>query len=142
MDNIGGIVSAEYCLIGDISYCSVTRAGIALNFSSGNPWKLFPSTGKIVISVKPTGTGFYEVSGTVRCPDQNFQTEQDKFIHHTTKVIVRITRANGKKEIVGSLENPVRVQTEILTPEKPEDFNGVVYSISGTQTHPQLPQIP
>ena len=141
-DNIGGIVSAEYCPVENVSSCGVTKSGIMLTFSLNNPWNLFPSSlGKINVTVKSNGST-YDVSGEIRCPDHKFASEEEKTFPAGKRVLIRLTNASGKIYIVGSKENPVTIGNEILAPSSPADFNGVIYTLTGTQTHPQLPQIP
>lgn len=139
-DNIGGIVSAEFCLIENVAKCGILQFGIILQFSTPNPWTLFPqnSLGKVNVSVKKSENDIYNVSGDIRCPAHLFQSHTQMMFPNNKKVLLRITKANGTIYIVGSKEFPVTIHAEILTPSTASDFNGVVYTLSGAQNHPQL----
>ena len=83
----------------------------------------------------------YDVSGEIRCPAHLFNNHNEMMQANNKRALLRITYANGQIYIIGNKENPVKIKSDILTPSTASDFNGVLYTVSGTQTHPQLPQL-
>ena len=83
----------------------------------------------------------YDVSGEVRCPAHLFANHEQMAFPGGKQVLLRITYADGRVYIIGSRENPVKIKADILTPSTAQDFNGVLYTLSGTQIHSQLPQL-
>lgn len=139
-DNIGGIVSVEYCLVTSVNTCGVTGRGLHLSYSRSNPWTAFKSgLGHIQLDVVRDGTGLHKVSGEIRCARHLFANREEMNFPDGKKILVRKTLANGDILVSGDLENPISVTAEILTPSEASGFSGVRYTLSGTMNHPELP---
>lgn len=143
IDNIGGTILAEYCLVENIQSCGVTSQGILLFLKKSDAWKEFPAKiGKISINIVPevqNSLSLYKVSGDITCPRNKFSRSSDMFYLADKKIIIRRTTANGDITIVGDMENPISVTAELLNPPSAAGFSGVRYLLSGTMKHPELP---
>lgn len=142
-DNMGGIVSAEFCDTDSIAYCGVTSRGMLLGFKVSNPWRPFKSgMGKISLQAVPettSGVTLYRISGEIQCARYLFGSKEEMLLLNQRRGLIRITLANGEILVAGDLDNPLTVIAEILTPSSASGFSGVKYTLTGTLTHPEIP---
>ena len=142
MDNIGGIISAEYCLVDDIKICAVVGSKIIVSLPTDKPWKDFNATpGKIEITVTPgdeLGLTPYTVSGTIYCPRfvLSRYNELIKFQFH--KTLIKYITGNGDVLVAGDNENPLTVKSENINPSQANGYSGTKLTISGIMKHPEL----
>lgn len=141
---MGGIVSAEYCFISDIQYCSILKHGILLELKSGCQWKKFPAKiGNIEIEVTEQTNvvrDIWEVSAKIRCPRKEYETTNEMMVfRRKRKVLLKYITANGDVNVVGTLQFPLSVTYKILNGILGSGFAGVEFLATGLQYCPQLP---
>lgn len=141
MDNIGGIISAEYCFVDNIKSCAIIGSKIKLAIQNSWEWRHIQNTpGKIEITVTPvdeTGSA-YTVAGTIYCARFN-QARYGAFTNFPRrKVLIKYTTANGDVLVVGDKQTPLSVKAENLNPSQANGYSGTKLTISGTMKHPEL----
>jgi len=143
IDNIGGILTASWCIASRAKSVAVTPSGILVNLPALHPWKQFPAVrGNIAIEVTEdivNGSPIYNVQGTIRCPRKRYATTPEMVALRGQRIIVQYTTANGDTLVVGDADNPLTVTHRILNPSGASGYSGVEFRITGTLTHPELP---
>lgn len=143
MDNIGGIISAEYFFATDLKSCCVTGTGILLSLSAGKSWKEIPATpGKIEITVTPAednGLTSYNVNGTIYCASGKMDNPAERIQLKTRKILLKYTTGNGFVYVAGDKENPLKVLLENITPSTASGYSGTKITITGSMKHAELP---
>ena len=145
-DNIGGIVSAEYCLVREIQYCGVLKHGILLELKSGCVWKQFPAKiGNIDIDITENLNvvrDSWTVEGKIRCPRNKYENTSEMVLFRQNKnIVIKYTTSNGDIYIAGDMHYSLQVSTKILDGTQASAYSGVEFSIKGAMYHPQLPQL-
>ena len=143
-DNMGGIVSAEFCFISELEFCAPLKHGILLELKSGKAWKEFPARmGNIEIDVTEETNVVHDswaVSGKIRCPRKAYENTREMILFRLNKkIVVKYTTANGDVLVVGDMQYPVTVRQKIVPGTTASAYSGVEYQLAGAQYHPQLP---
>ena len=143
-DNMGGIVSAEYCLVSELQFFAAIKNGILLELKSGCAWKQFPSRiGNIEIDIAEVENvvrDSWTISGKIRCPRKAYENTREMILfRRNNKIIVKYTTTNGDVLVVGSKEYPITVTQKLLTGVQASEYSGVEYTLKGAQYCPQLP---
>jgi hypothetical protein len=143
-DNMGGIISAEYCLVSELLSFAAIKNGILLALKSGSAWKEFPAKiGNIEIDVSQVENVVHDswtISGKIRCPRKAYQNTREMILFRMyNKIIVKYTTANGDVLVIGTKQYPITVTQKILTGVQASEYSGVEYTLSGAQYSPQLP---
>ena len=142
MDNIGGIVSAEYAIDLEAKSCVVIGQDIRIGFGGNKSWKEFPATpSKIEVTVIPNyenGLMCYTVSGVVFCPRCRLEKFGELIKLQYRKILLKYTTVSGDVLVAGDKSNPLKVLVENLTPTPANGYSGTKLTISGIMTHPAL----
>jgi hypothetical protein len=142
-DNMGGILSAWYCIATDIQSCVVLKNGIIVNLPGNRDWVNFDARiGNIEINVtenSENGLSFFNVEGKIRCPRSIFADVGSFHFNTNLPVLIKYFTTNGDVLVVGDKENPVRVNLKMLNPAQASGFSGAEYTLTGVMKHPELP---
>jgi len=142
MDNIGGIVSAEYCLVENVKSCAVIGSKIIVSLQVDKPWKEIPATpGKIEITVTPGNESVltpYTVAGIIYCSRFSLVEYGELLVIGYHKILLKYITANGDSLVAGDKENPLTVKIENVNPSKANGYSGTKLTISGIMKHPEL----
>ena len=143
-DNMGGIISAEFCFISELAFCAALKHGILLELKSGKAWKEFPARiGNIEIDVTEETNVVHDswtVSGKIRCPRKAYENTREMILfRQNRKILVKYTTTNGDVMVVGDMQYPVIVTHKLLNGAAASAYSGVEYQLTGAQKHPQLP---
>jgi hypothetical protein len=142
MDNIGGIVSAEYILADDVKSCALVADKIKIGMATGKSWVDFnPTPGRIEVTVTPgdeNGLTPYTVSGIIYCPRFSMERYGELRKFNFRKILLKYVTGNGDVLVAGDTENPLKVQHENLNPSAANGYSGTKITISGVMKHPEL----
>lgn len=142
MDNIGGILSAEYVLADNVKTCAVIGSQIKIGLSAGKTWNDFKATrGKTEITVTPgdeSGLTPYTVAGTIYCPRFVFTRYNELMKNKLNQTLIKYTTGNGDVLVVGDKETPITVKVENINPSQANGYSGTKLTISGIMKHPEL----
>ena len=142
MDNIGGIISAEYVMVQNVRTCAVLESQICIDFVGSKNWVEFPATPKkIQVTVTPNpqnGITSYAIDVIVLCATPKVSERNDLKILISNKILLKLTTANGEVLVVGDKEHPLKVITEKIIPTEANGYSGSKFSIQGINTHPAL----
>ena len=142
MDNIGGIVSAEYAMVSEVKSSVVVGEQILLSLMGNKSWKEFPATPtKIEMTVTPkseNGLTTYSVAGVVFCPRCRLARIGALTMLQNKKILLKFATTGGDVMVVGDKSNPLKVLVEQLTPTSANSYSGTKITLSGIMTHPAL----
>jgi len=142
MDNIGGIISAEYCFVENVKTCAVVGSKIIVSLPTDKPWNEIPATpGKIEITVTPgdeSGLTPYTVAGTIYCPRFSLSSYGELVSFQMRKFLIKYITGNGDVLVAGDKENPLTIKPENVNPSQANGYSGTKLIISGIMKHPEL----
>ncbi len=143
-DNMGGIVSAEYCLVSELAFWAAMKHGILLELKSGCAWKQFPARiGNIEIDVTEVENvvhNSWTIAGKIRCPRKAYENTKEMILFRTfKKILVKYTTANGDVFLIGTQQYPITVTNKLIPGTLASEYSGVEYILKGAQYSPQLP---
>lgn len=142
-DNMGGIISAEYCFVSELAFCAPLKHGILLALKNGETWKEFPShIGNIEINITEETNIVHDlwvINGKIRCPRKSYETIMEMIMfRYNNKILLKYTTANGDVMVVGDFQYPIKISQKIIQGTTASDYSGVEFLLNGIQFHPQL----
>jgi len=142
MDNIGGIISAQYCFADHVKSCAIVGEQIIVTLPVSKPWVDFKATpGKIEITVTPgdeNGLTPYIVAGVIYCPRFSLTRYNEFSSFRIRKFLIKYITGNGDILVAGDKEHPLTIKAENVNPGQANGYSGTKLSISGRMTHPEL----
>jgi len=142
MDNIGGIISADYAIVENVNACSVTGGKIIVVLKTTKSWLEFPATpGRIEVTVTPDEgiIPLYTVSGIIYCARCRQAKYNDITGMRFKKILLKYVTGNGDVLVAGDRANPLKVQIENVNPSAANGYSGTKITLSGVMTHSELP---
>lgn len=134
MDNMGGIVSAEFILQKECKVFANYSNQCIIILVEGAEWKPLKMQYmgfnlKIISKTEDAGI-YYQITGSVNLLPDNDYIQQLEF---NLPILIRYKLADGKCKILGTNEYPLITTLEYLDPQKASSFKGYQLSFEGKQ---------